>query len=307
MIAMVMFADSTTTSSPEDNLSSAKFPLPNTPHSAYHSVWHKSSPGHVGQCAPTPWPEPHPGHKLEEKGRGYSEHEKAWALGEPQDSSSSDPFKRGSCCCLDLHPRKIFRTGWPGCLETLQENSEVTEPRPTREREGGMVSSSLQEGNQLCQGHNHVGQLMFASIWHRWASCMTMIKVGEHSGSGWRVAWCRCTLKEDRFFTLCRAQFSHLLKQEYGCISLSELLRCKMRLPKMQLLLSTCIGSSLQGSRHTQRYRMQFLSSSSAPSGVHDQQWWNWVANYPTSHLAMLSDENLVGKKTVKTSGKSKS
>lgn len=87
------------------------------------------------------------------------------------------------------------------------------------------------------------------------------------------MAWDMYTLKEDSFFLhFFRAQFSHLLKQEYECMPLAELLRYKMSLPKTQLLHSTCISSFLQGSRYTQRGRIQFLSSCSSLYGAHNQQ-----------------------------------
>lgn len=130
---------------------------------------HKSFPGNMCECDSAPWSDPSWGHQLEENGRGVVWTERFNLSRSHGESAASDPFKRGSCCWLDLNPRKIFRIEWPGCLKTFPDNSEGTEPKPTP-WEGWRVSSSPQEGDQLCQGHNHMGQQTFAELSNREAT-----------------------------------------------------------------------------------------------------------------------------------------
>lgn len=76
-----------------------------------------------------------PGTQAGREGKRDSEYREAQPFREPQEFSSSDPFTRGSSWCLDLNPRKIFRTGWPGYLKTLPDSPKGTEPRPTNRRD----------------------------------------------------------------------------------------------------------------------------------------------------------------------------
>lgn len=117
-----------------DHLSFEEFPQPPlsmVPNTASDT---ENFPGKYVQNV-TVLPEPSPGHKMEEKGRGAVSTEKLNLSGSHGTPPPLTHLRRGSRCCLDLNPRKIFKQDDLVILKPFQTTLKE-EPRPGHERGG---------------------------------------------------------------------------------------------------------------------------------------------------------------------------
>lgn len=119
------------------------------------------------KCDPAPWPDSSPGHKLEEKGKGAMSTERLDLSGSHRSPPPLTHLREDHAAALISIPEKYLEQDDLVVLKIFQ--TTLKEQSLGQPVEGWTVSSSLQEGDQLCQGHSHVGQHMFSELCRRGA------------------------------------------------------------------------------------------------------------------------------------------